>query len=149
MIVAADTNVFVYAADDRDPAKQAVAREVFQALVAGSQPISLQVVGEVQNVLRRRLGMPTPVASQQARNLFAAFPSFGYDGACVDLALAHASAGRLGYWDGLLLAACSRAGVEALLSEDMQDGAVFAGVRVINPFASGGLSEAARAALAA
>ena len=147
MIVAADTNVFVYAADDRDPIKQATARRVFTALLAAGQPISLQVVGEFQNVLRRRLGMPTHLASQQARNLFVAFPTFGYDAACVDLALAHSAAGRLGYYDGLLLAACSRAGVEALISEDMQDGAIFAGVRVINPFAANGLSEAARQVL--
>ncbi len=147
MIVAADTNVFVYAADDRDLVKQATARKVFAALVAARQPISLQVVGEFQNALRRRLSIPAHMASQQARNLFVAFPTFGYDAACVDLALAHSAAGRFGYWDGLLLAACSRAGVEALVSEDMQDGATFAGVRIINPFAADGLSEPARQAL--
>ena len=147
MIVAADTNVFVYAADDRDPAKQTMSRQVFAALLAAKQPVSLQVVGEFQNVLRRRLGMPAHLASQQARNLFVAFPTFGYDAACVDLALAHSAAGRFSYWDALLLAACSRAGVEALISEDMQDGALFAGVRIINPFAQSGLSEPARQVL--
>jgi predicted nucleic acid-binding protein len=144
MKVSADTNVFVYAADDRDPVKQATARTVYAWLLAAGQPLSLQVVGEFQHVLRRRLGMPAAVASQQARNLFVAFPAFAYDAPCVDLALAHAAAGRFSYWDGLLLAACSRAGVDVLLSEDMQDGSTFAGVRVVNPFADDGLSQSAR-----
>ena len=144
MIVSADTNVYVYAADDRDPVKQAAARGVYAALLAAGQPLALQVVGEFQHVLRRRLGMPAAVASQQARNLFVAVPTFAYDAACVDLALAQAAAGRFSYWDALLLAACSRAGVEILLSEDMQDGATFGGVRVINPFAADGLSQSAR-----
>ena len=93
--------------------------------------------------------MPPAVASQHARNLFAAVPTFAYDAACVDLALAHAAAGRFSYWDGLLLAACSRAGVEVLLTEDMQDGASFAGVRILNPFSSTGLNDQARQVLGA
>ena len=144
MILSADTNVFVYAVDGRDAAKQAVARRILDNLLDSEHPLALQVVGEYQNVLRRRLGMPVSAASQHARNLFVAFPTFGYDAACVDLALAFSAAGRCGYWDGLLLAACSRAGVGVLLSEDMQDGAVLGGVRVINPFDASGLSPAAR-----
>ncbi|MBW0150439.1 MAG: PIN domain-containing protein [Phenylobacterium sp.] len=143
MIVSADTNVFVYALDDRDASKQAIARAVIAALAEQEQPIALQVVGEVQNALRRRLKMPAPHAAQQARNLFVTFPSFAYDDACVDLALAYAGAGRFGYWDGLLLAACGRAGVQALLSEDMQDGQTIGGVQIINPFGPDGLTKAA------
>jgi predicted nucleic acid-binding protein len=143
MILSADTNVFVYALDDRDTLKQAIAREVIATLATQDQPIALQVVGEVQNALRRRLKMPTHLAAQQARNLFVTFPSFAYDAACVDLALAYAGAGRFGYWDGLLLAACGRAGVQALLSEDMQDGQTIGGVQIINPFGPNGLTQAA------
>ena len=144
MRIAADTNVLVYAMDQRDPLKQATARCVLGDLAKARQPLSLQVVGEFQNVLRRKLGMPAAAASQEARNLFVAFPTFGYDATCVNLALAHAGAGRFGYWDALLLAACSRAGVEALLTEDMQHGAEFAGVRIVNPFCETGVSPEAR-----
>ena len=41
----------------------------------------------------------------------------------------------LSHWDSLLLAACLEAGVETLDSEDLQDGANYGGVRVVNPFA--------------
>lgn len=144
-MISADTNVFVYAADDRDDlGRQAAAAAVISALARREQPIALQVVGELQNVLRRRLRLPPHLAMQQARNIFALFPNFPYDADCVDVALAQAAAGRFGYWDALLLAACARAGVKILLSEDMQDGAVFSGVRVVNPFSPQGVSPAAR-----
>jgi len=144
MRLTADTNVFVYTVDQRDTLKQTAARTVYGELARTRQPLALQVVGEFQNALRRSLGMPPAAASQDARNLLVAFPTFGYDAACVNLALAHAGAGRFSYWDALLLAACSRAGVEVLLSEDMQDGGTFAGVRIINPFSADGLSPRAR-----
>lgn len=41
----------------------------------------------------------------------------------------------LSHWDSLLIAACQEAGVTCLYSEDMQHGADYGGVKVINPFA--------------
>ena len=144
-MISADTNVLVYAVDDRDKAgRQAVARAVVRRLTALQQPIALQVVGELQNVLRRRLKLPPYLAMQQARNIYATFPNFAYDAGCVEIALGQAAAGRYSYWDALLLAACARAGITTLLSEDMQDGSVFQGVQIVNPFSPQGLSPRAR-----
>ena len=47
-------------------------------------------------------------------------------------------------WPSLLLAACARAGITTLLSEDMRDGSVFQGVQIVNPFSPQGLSPRAR-----
>lgn len=144
-MISADTNILVYAVDDRDQAgRQAVARAVVLQLTAMRQPIALQVIGELQNVLRRRLKLPPHVAMQQARNIFVTFPNFAYDAGCVDIALGQAAAGRFSYWDALLLAACARAGVTTLLSEDMQDGSVFMGVQIVSPFSQRGPSARAR-----
>ncbi len=144
MRLAADTNIYVYLSDDQYADKQAIARELVQALARGDSAVALQVVGEVQNALRRRLKMPNHLAQQQARNVYVSLPSFGYDSACVERALAQAGAGRLSYWDALLLAACDRAGIDVLFSEDLQDGFNFGGVRIVNPFAPDGMSKAAR-----
>ena len=144
MRLAADTNVYVYLSDDQYTGKQAVARELVEALARCEGAVALQVVGEVQNALRRRLKMPNHLAQQQARNVYVSLPSFGYDNACVERALAQAGAGRLSYWDALLLAACDRAGIDVLFSEDLQDGFVFGGVRVVNPFAPDGMSKTAQ-----
>ena len=140
MTFAADTNIYVYLHDDGEPEKQAVARDLVKAMSTANAAVALQVVGEVQNVLRRRLKMPAHLASQEARNVYVSLSSFAYDAACVERALAQSAAGRLGYWDALLLAACDRAGISVLFSEDMQDGFKMGGVEVVNPFGSPGLS---------
>jgi predicted nucleic acid-binding protein len=61
--------------------------------------------------------------------------------------LAQSAAGRLSYWDALLLASCAQAGLTVLLSEDMQDGFKLGGVEVVNPFGPSGLSARAREVL--
>jgi predicted nucleic acid-binding protein len=41
---------------------------------------------------------------------------------------------RLGFWDSLLLASANRAGCSHFLSEDLNDGQLYGGVQVVNPF---------------
>ncbi len=43
---------------------------------------------------------------------------------------------RISFWDALIVHAARSAGVTALYSEDLQGGAVEAGVRVVNRFAA-------------
>src|SRR5258708_11196252 len=52
------------------------------------------------------------------------------DTACV---LAHAH--RMQLWDCVVCAASAHAGAKVLLTEDMQDGRILDGLRLINPFA--------------
>jgi len=40
----------------------------------------------------------------------------------------------LSHWDSLLIAACIDAEVETLFTEDMQAGATYDDVRIVNPF---------------
>ena len=41
---------------------------------------------------------------------------------------------RIGFWDALMCATASRAGLQYLLSEDLQDGRQLASLRIVNPF---------------
>jgi predicted nucleic acid-binding protein len=41
---------------------------------------------------------------------------------------------RISFWDAMIVHAARLAGVETLYSEDLQHGAVLAGVRIENPF---------------
>lgn len=41
---------------------------------------------------------------------------------------------QISYWDAAIVEAAREAGCATLLSEDLQDGMDFAGVRVVNPF---------------
>ncbi|HZZ90037.1 MAG TPA: PIN domain-containing protein [Caulobacteraceae bacterium] len=133
-MISADTNLFVYASDRRDPGKYAVASTIVDALGSVDAAIGLQVIGELQNALRRRVRIAPHVAYYAARDLLSRFATFAYDERAVELALGEASLGRLSYWDALLLAAADAAGVTAMISEDMRDGLVFGGLEVVNPF---------------
>jgi predicted nucleic acid-binding protein len=146
-MISCDTNLFVYAHDARELSKQPTARLILGALARRDAVVGLQVVGEVQNALRKRLKTPAQVAFRVASDLLQEFASFAYDERAVCVALAEASAGRLNYWDALLLAAADQAGVKTMLSEDMSDGLSFGGLEVINPFGVAGPSERARQVL--
>lgn len=146
-MITADTNVLVYLFDDRDPAKQAAAGELLRAMEIGDRLLGLQVIGELQNVLRRKLGQPPWEAAQNARNLLELFDVYCPTEVAGGEALTLMASGRLSYWDGLLLASAREAGVTVMLSEDMQDGARFGSITVVNPFGEDGLSARAREVL--
>ncbi|TCS16079.1 PIN domain-containing protein [Caulobacter sp. BK020] len=144
-MISLDTNVLVYVSDDDEPAKQAVASELLTILGARRQPLGLQVIGELANVLSRKLRHPPWAAAQHARNVLHAFDTFPPGETAVEEALSLMASGRLGYWDALLLTSARAFGVKVMLSEDMQDGFKFGAIEVVNPFApDGGLSLRAR-----
>lgn len=149
-MISLDTNILVYVSDDDEPAKQAVASQLLGALNARRQPLGLQVIGELANVLRRKLGHPPWAAAQHARNVLHAFDIFPATETAAEEALSLMASGRLSYWDALLLSSAREIGVKVLLSEDMQDGFKFGTIEVVNPFASdGGLSARAKELLEA
>ncbi len=147
MSITVDTNILVYAIDGRDPVKQRAAAEVFSVLARRAVPIALQVIGEFQNAAVRRLKLPPAFAAASAHQLMATFATFAYDRAAVEQATSIFATSRLSYWDALLVASVEAAGLSALISEDMQDGARYGDVEIINPFSGDGLSQRVRVAL--
>ena len=88
---------------------------------------------------RKKLVSATEGAAQVS-DWLDVFPTTAPSKSAVRAALATSVAGQLSYWDGLLLATAAEAGCAAVLTEDMADGAVLHGVRIVNPFAAAGLS---------
>lgn len=129
-----DTNVFVYAVDQHDPAKQQRAREVLTS-DPDNLVVSAQVLGEVYVTLTRKL--PQPMAPAEARSVvmkIARTHVVPIDTQVVAAGLALTEGGRVSYWDALIVAAAGAAGCERLLTEDLTAGTVIGGVRVENPF---------------
>lgn len=139
-----DSNVFVYLADDAAPLKQRIAIQIVARLHELDCMVGLQVIGEVQNAVRRKLKRPAADAHDIAMTVRSTFRTFAYDEEDVSVALAAMRGGTASYWDGLLVSAARRAGCDVLVSEDMRDGGQILEVNVINPFAPEGLSERAR-----
>ncbi len=135
-LVFVDSNVVVYARDPSEPRKQEAA-EAWMAHLWDSRGgrLSVQVLNETYNALTRRLspGLTKLEAAGEIRALFAWDP-LPLSTSVVELAFAIEDRFQLSWWDSLIVAAAKRQGCTYLLSEDLQDGQDFDGVRVLDPF---------------
>jgi predicted nucleic acid-binding protein len=125
-----DTNVLLYAASG-DPAKAERAEE----LIGAGGMISVQVLNQITNVARRKMGMSwteTRAFLSMIRGLLSVQPL------TIDIhetGLALAERYGLSIYDGMIAASALHADCETLWSEDMQDGIVLDGrLRIVNPF---------------
>ncbi|MCC6918345.1 MAG: PIN domain-containing protein [Alphaproteobacteria bacterium] len=146
-MMTADTNVFVYTFGAESEPKTLAARRVVEFLQDMQAPIGLQVVGELQNALRRKLKHPAPLAALNVRQVLTAFDTFAPSRANAEEAIDFMSIARFSYWDGLLVTAARDAGCTVFFSEDMHDGARLGDLEIVNPFGAGGLSDRARVLL--
>lgn len=130
-----DTNVAIYAYDDSEPAKQSVARSLLlNSVAAATGVLSAQVLGEFfhATVVRRPL-LTNPqarIAIQALSNLRVAMITPDLVARAIDL---HEQF-QLRYWDALIIATAKKEGCAEVLSEDMNHGQDYDGVRVTNPF---------------
>ena len=139
-MITGDTNLFIYAIDPKDISKQVAARAIIVRLRQRRASIALQVVGEFQNTALRKLKTARPYVAEYAVGLLQSFHTFSPSRSSAIAALEEMAAGRLSYWDALMLASAAEAGCTTMLSEDMQDGATLLGLEIVNPFAAGGVS---------
>jgi len=138
-----DANVFVYARDISEPVKQPLAagwlEKLWQEQLGRT---STQALSEYYAVVTQKLepGLAPDEAWDDVKALFAWNPE------PVDINLQLRAREiqrryRLNWWDCLIVAAAQAQSCALLLSEDMQDRAIYGGVTVRNPFTLG-VSEA-------
>lgn len=144
-----DTNVLVYAIDRAAGARHETAKNVVSRAASGPCCLTLQSISEFYAVVTRKRMMQPAEASPIAEAMINLFRTTAATAGAVRAALRAAASGRASYWDALLLHTASEAGCSAILTEDLADGTMFAGVRVINPFAGAALSAAAETLLGA
>lgn len=131
-----DTSVLVHA-DDLDSKERGVkAREIVEhALVSGNGVVSTQVLQEYFVIATRKLG----IDAAMARRRIELISTLEVVQVRVDLILRAIDLHRLhqlSFWDALVLQCAAAAGCARLLTEDLQDGRSYEGVRVENPFAA-------------
>jgi predicted nucleic acid-binding protein len=132
-----DTNIFVYAYDDRDPRKNSVAVDLIRQLtISGDAVISYQVVQEFFNVALakspRRLSHPD--AHVILQDVFRPLQIVPSSFTLISDAIRIQERYRLSWYDSLIVAAAQQAGCSTLYSEDLQHGQQFGSVTVRNPF---------------
>jgi predicted nucleic acid-binding protein len=133
--IALDTNILVYAEGLNGDDRKQRAHEVLTRFAGDDIVLPAQALAELFTVLTRKARWP----AAQARAAVLAWHD-----ACVvadttaavlleamDLTTNH----QYALWDAIMLAAAAHAGCRLLLSKDMQDGFIWRGVVIQNPFA--------------
>lgn len=130
-----DTNVWVYAVDAADQAKQERALEVVAPARGRELVISTQVLTEFYAVVTRKLAQPLSATDAEAMvGQLSALPVVSVDASLVIAAMAGSREWGISIWDALILRAAEVAGCRRVLSEDLADGATYGSIVVENPF---------------
>jgi predicted nucleic acid-binding protein len=130
-----DSNILIYAHDRDAGSRRERARQICESLWhERTGCMSVQVLQEFYVTVTRKLR--TPVARAQARELVRAYSSWVLSPTTPETvvrATELSEAAEIGFWDALIVAAAEQSGADTLYSEDLNDGQVIAGVRVVNP----------------
>lgn len=129
-----DTNILVYADDASEPLRQARAIQLITSYQRSRlMVVSLQVLQEYFAAATRKLRLDPEMAQRKvevlARSRVVRFTADDVI-ASIELHRLH----RISFWDAMVVHASRLAGVDVLYTEDLQHGAILAGVRVDNPF---------------
>lgn len=141
-----DANVFVYARHAHETVKQPIATQWLEMLWRDQRGrTSIQAVNETYNVLTRKINpkVAADTAWDYTRTLLTWDP-LPIDAALLVQAREIERRHHLSWWDSLIVGAAQLQNCAILLTEDLQDHAIYGGVTVRNPFTLG-ISEATAA----
>lgn len=131
-----DANVLVYAHSSAEPLKCEVARELLHRLwVDLSGRTSVQVLNEFYVAVTRKVSarMGSDEAWAEVEE-FSRWNPLPIDVEVLRRGRQIEARYKLNWWDCLVVAAAQLQGCSLLYTEDLQHGATFDGVRVVNPF---------------
>ena len=130
-----DTNILLYAIS-RDPAEQDKAKRANEILADRDLALSVQVLQEFY-VQVTRVSRPDAIGHSLAVRLIESFRRFEIQDVTSGIMMAALDTRQrfqLSYWDAAIIEASRVMGCAEVLSEDLNDGQDYGGVRVTNPF---------------
>ena len=130
-----DTNVLLYAYDHGALQKQSIAREFVRRAAVGEHVISVQVLAEFSATLLHRFKVPmTPAMMISILDSLSTVRVVLLDEELVRRAVEAHVQYSVHFYDGMILAA-QRASCPRILSEDLNAGKEYFGIKVEKPFA--------------
>ena len=131
-----DTNIWVYTIDQRCIDKNKQARQFILNLQKDSQTnivMSTQVLQEFFSVTTKKLKQDK-VAMEKIVHEMAQMPLIHTDFSLIAEAMKISIVHHLTLWDALMVCASKRMKCSILYSEDLHNGHIIDGVKIINPF---------------
>jgi predicted nucleic acid-binding protein len=131
-----DTNILVYSHDTSAGAKHRVARALVEQLWAsGAGCLSVQVLQEFYVAITQKVARP--IAPVTARQIVKSLSNWTMHTPGTDDVLAAIDIhSRLGvsFWDALIIQSASRLGCGRIVTEDLNPGQIYQGIRAVSPF---------------
>ena len=131
-----DTNILVYSVDGEGGRRHRIASEIVESAARRDCGITLQAVSEFYAVVARKHLVSRASAAMLAHSWLDLLPTAVASESAVRFAIDRAAEGHESYWEALLFAAAAEAGCTAIVTEDLSDGELLKGVRVVHPFAA-------------
>jgi predicted nucleic acid-binding protein len=134
-VVFVDTNILIYAHDRDGGLRWQRATQALDLLwTTRTGRISVQVLQEFFVVATRKLKAPVEVATahEVVRN-YSSWVTAPTDVDTILRASEIAEVAQISFWDGMIVAAAERSQAATLYTEDLNDGQVIAGIRIVNP----------------
>lgn len=131
-----DANILVYSRDPSEPIKFEVARTLMRRLSSDRRGrTSIQALNEFYTVRTRKLSerVSQEVAWADVEELLEWDP-LPVSAQVITRGRSVEARYKLSWWDCLIVASAQQQGCSILYTEDLQNGAMFDGLRVSNPF---------------
>lgn len=131
-----DTNVLLYALDEDQGDRYTVAAATIENLWESNDGVlSTQVLQELYVNLTRKLRLPmSRPRARAAVERYTTWPVHQVTPGNILAASELEQRHTLAFWDALIVVAAQELGAARILTEDMQHGRTFGGVRIENPF---------------
>jgi len=126
--------LIVYANDSHDPKKQGAAIDLIKSLmVDGIGVVSSQVLQEYANTALIKLKQRHDIVLRQL-SLLESFEVVLLRPALIRRAIEIRSSYTLSFWDSCIISAAESAQCDIILSEDLNAGHYYSGIKLSNPF---------------
>ena len=130
-----DTNVLVYAASSQDERKRQIAISLLRHALEENHDgvISLQILQEFNNVMLKR----SLATDEQIEGYYSYFYRLIGTEVTSDMLREAKKIRReygIQYYDAVMIAAAKKLGCHEIVTEDLNDGQIYCGIVVVNPF---------------
>lgn len=133
-----DTNILVYAFDRKEGEKHTVAAELVESLwQSKTGRLSTQVLQEFHAVVTKSKGSERGLSlgeSQEILRSFTYWPVYTIKPNDILQAIDLQGHFLLSFWDAMIVRTAEACNCRILYSEDLSNGQVIEGVRIVNPF---------------
>ena len=130
-----DSNILVYFADSADPQKQQIAENLIKnAVINDNGVISTQSLQEFFAATTRKLLCTKEKAKEYIENFSNSFTVEQVSVPLILKAINISIKNQFSFWDSLILSAAIQSGCIICYSEDLSNGQIIEGVKIVNPF---------------